>query len=64
MLPYMRADYRSGPLAYFVHLVGHKGENSLLSYLKAQDYAMSLQVESDHELDCLSDFSIKIDLTK
>ena len=60
----MRADFKSGPLSYFVHLVGHKGENSLLSYLKSEDYAMSLDSEGGHELDCLSNFSVKIALTK
>ena len=60
----MRADFKSGPLSYFAHLVGHAGENSLLSYLKYLDYAMSLKAEGEHELDCLSNFSVKIALTK
>ena len=46
------------------HLVGHEGENSLLSYLKAEDYAMDLCADGDHELDCYSDFTITITLTK
>ena len=60
----MRQDVKSNPQSYFSHLIGHEGENSLLSYLKAEDYAMSLSASGDHELDCISDFSVVITLTK
>ena len=63
-LPNYRSEYKSSPLSYFSHLVGHEGENSLLSYLKAEDYAMELCAGGDHELDCFSDFTITITLTK
>lgn len=63
-LPYMQREYKSNPLEYFSHLVGHEGENSLLSYLKQEDYAMSLSCGSDHEMDCFSEFKITVVLTK
>ncbi len=64
MLPYMQAEYGSNPLSYFSHLIGHEGENSLLSYLKKEDYAMDLCSGGDSELDCMSDFNVSITLTK
>lgn len=63
-MPYLRQEFKANPLSYFSHLIGHEGENSLLSYLKAEDYAMDLSAGGDHELDCLSDFTITITLTK
>ena len=63
-LPYMQPEFRSAPLTYFTHLVGHEGENSLLSYLKAEDYAMELSTYADHNNDCLSNFNLTITLTK
>ena len=63
-MPYLRQEFKANPLSYFSHLIGHEGENSLLSYLKAEDYAMDLCAGGDHELDCLSDFTITITLTK
>ena len=64
VLPYVEKEYKSSPLAYFSHLFGHEGENSLLSYLKREDYAMELSAGGDHELGLFSDFSITIKLTK
>lgn len=63
-MPYLRQEFKAHPLSYFSHLIGHEGENSLLSYLKAEDYAMDLSAGGDHELDCFSDFTITITLTK
>jgi len=60
----MEQEFKSSPLSYFSHLIGHEGENSLLSYLKAEDYAMELSAGGSHELDCFSDFSVSITLTK
>ena len=64
ILPYVEQEFKTAPLRYFSHLIGHEGENSLLSYLKQEDYAMSLSAGGDHELEILSDFSINITLTK
>jgi insulysin len=33
-LPYCEKEHETKPLKYFEHLIGHEGENSLLSYLK------------------------------
>ena len=63
-LPYLRNEFKSSPLSYFTHLIGHEGENSLLSYLKAEDYAMDLSTYCDHNNDCLTDFNTTITLTK
>lgn len=64
VLPYMEQEFRSNPLSYFSHLIGHEGENSLLSYLKQEDYAMELSAGGDHELNCFSDFTVNVKLTK
>jgi len=64
VLPHMQAEYKAGPLSYFSHLIGHEGENSLLSYLKKEDYAMDLSAGGSSELDCMSDFSVTVTLTK
>ena len=52
------------PLEYFSHLFGHEGENSLLSYLKEEGYAMALSAGSDHELGVFSSFTVEVTLTK
>ena len=51
-MPYLKNEYKSNPLSYYTHLIGHEGENSLLSYLKAEDYAMELSTYADHNIDC------------
>ena len=61
---YLKQEFKSNPQSYFAHLIGHEGENSLLSYLKAEDYAMSLSSSGSTELDCISDFSVTVTLTK
>ena len=63
-MPYLKNEYKSNPLSYYTHLIGHEGENSLLSYLKAEDYAMELSTYADHNNDCLSNFNLTITLTK
>lgn len=64
ILPYCEKEYKSKPLWYFSHLFGHEGENSLLSYLAQEGYALGLSAGDDHEMGCFSDFYISIDLTK
>ena len=63
-LPYLQKEFKAGPMGYFTHLIGHEGENSLLSYLKAEDYAMDLSASDENELDCMTTFSVTITLTK
>ena len=64
VLPWYGEEWRTNPLGYFSHLIGHEGENSLLSYLKQEDYAMDLSAGGDGELECMSDFNVSITLTK
>ena len=41
-LPYVEKQYTTKPLHYFSHLMGHEGENSILSYLKKEDLAVDI----------------------
>jgi secreted Zn-dependent insulinase-like peptidase len=45
-------------------LIGHEGENSLLSYLKEHDLADTIETDIDHWADCVTLFTIDIKLTK
>lgn len=63
-LPHCQHEYRSQPLKYLSHLFGHEGENSLLSWLMREGLALGLSAYGDHELNCISTFSIDITLTK
>lgn len=60
----MEKEYLTKPLDYYTHLFGHEGENSLLSYLKEQGYAMALSAGSDHELGVFSSFTVEVTLTQ
>lgn len=64
ILPYCEREYKSQPLGYFSHLFGHEGENSILSYLMKEGWAMGLSCGADHELSVFSDFCVTIDLTE
>lgn len=46
----MHKNYYNSPGHYFSHLIGHEGENSLLSYLKLQHYAYELSAGAHDEL--------------
>jgi len=50
ILPCYEKNIESRPLDYFAHLVGHEGENSLLSYLKQEGLALELSAGGDHEM--------------
>jgi insulysin len=39
ILPTCHKEFMTQPLKYFGHMIGHEGENSLLSYLKKEDLA-------------------------
>ena len=41
-LPSLQLHYRTKPMNYIANLLGHEGEDSLLSYLKAQGWAENL----------------------
>jgi insulysin len=57
-------DYYQKILDIVSHVIGHEGENSLLSYLKNEDLAVELSSYSDHMLNAFSYFSCTITLTK
>ena len=63
-MPYLRQEFRSDPLSYYEELLGHEGENSLLSWLKDEDLAMKISAGAEHELDCQSEMRLVITLTK
>ena len=64
VLPNCQKEYKSQPLQYLSHLFGHEGKHSILSYLKKEGLALSLQAGCGHELDIQSDFHIRISLTQ
>lgn len=50
-------------MRYISHLVGHEGENSLLSYLINKGWALELSCGEDHELWSFSTLEMDITLT-
>jgi secreted Zn-dependent insulinase-like peptidase len=62
-IPDYRAQYRVNPGAYLGNLIGHEGEGSLLSQLKAEGLADSLEAGSGLEWSGGGLFSVSIDLT-
>lgn len=48
VLPYCEKEYSTQPLSYLSHLFGHEGENSILSYLKKEGYALTLSCGGGH----------------
>lgn len=64
VLPYTEKDHKGGPMGYFSHLLGHEGENSLISYLKAEGLVSVLAAGESHELNGLTMMDVKITLTK
>lgn len=55
--------WRSKPCSYASHLIGHEGEGSLLSALKARGWALGLVAGPDG-FGCFTHFHIKISLTE
>ena len=64
ILPYVEDQYKSNPLKYFAHLLGHEGENSLLSYLKKEDYALDIYAGGYSHTVSYSDMGVVITLTQ
>jgi len=56
-------DHYERVTAILSHVLGHEGENSLLSYLINEDLATSLYSYCDHELSSFSYFAVNITLT-
>lgn len=63
-LPYLQECFDSKPISYFSHLVGHEGENSLLSYLREHGWALSLSSGPYHMLNGASALNVSIQLTE
>jgi insulysin len=62
-LPPLYADFRTKPSKILSHLIGHEGQGSVLSLLKAKKWAngLSAGLSRDHEDWAL--FSVKVDAT-
>lgn len=63
-LPDLSEHYRTSPLNYIGNLIGHEGEGSLLSLLKALGWAESLSAGGGLRYDGGTLFSIDIELTE
>jgi secreted Zn-dependent insulinase-like peptidase len=59
-----RKDYRGKSLAYIGNIVGHEGEGSLLSWLKAQGWARGLSAGEGFEYQGGSTFNVSVQLTE
>lgn len=46
-LPSMKGRYKTQPLRFIAHLLGHEGVGSILSHYKNKDWAYSLECESE-----------------
>jgi len=57
-------NYKKGPASYLSHLIGHEGENSLLSLLIDEGLALELSSGFSSEMRKYSIFNITITLTK
>ncbi len=57
-------DYRSKSLAYIGNLVGHEGEGSLLSWLKAQGWALTLGAGEGFDHRGGTTFQVSVELTE
>jgi insulysin len=60
----MHQHYRNSPARYFTHLIGHEGENSLLSLLIDEGLAEALYADTEDLMDLISLLEINITLTK
>jgi secreted Zn-dependent insulinase-like peptidase len=56
--------YRSKPLLYLADLLGHEGEGSLLSLLKARGWANDLSASSGRSLGAETTFELSMNLTE
>ena len=58
VLDYFEKDHKTQPLKYFAELIGHEGENSLLSFLKSEGWVIEICTDQDHLLDCMTFFEV------
>ena len=62
-MPDFREHYKSGPAQYLSHLIGHEGQGSLLSELKARKWCNSLVGGEKQGAKGFSFFEVGVDLT-
>ncbi|XP_076160592.1 insulin degrading metalloproteinase isoform X2 [Ptiloglossa arizonensis] len=63
-IPYLRDYYKAAPAYYILHLLGHEGKGSLLSYLKAKGWCNLLISDIRFGARGFNFFNIIVDLTK
>ena len=63
-LPPIRGLYRSKPFRYVSHILGHEGEGSLLSLLKAKGWADQLMAGETRSHSDHATFEVTIELTE
>nr|VFJ47531.1 MAG: Secreted Zn-dependent peptidases, insulinase-like [Candidatus Kentron sp. DK] len=63
-VPPLREHYKTKPLYYIAHLLGHEGKGSLLSQLKARGWANGLSAGADDDHRDSARFTVSIDLTE
>lgn len=56
--------YKKKPVEYISHLLGHEGENSLLSLLIDENLAYELSSGSSEIINVVSEISVSISLTQ
>jgi len=56
--------YENLPSSYFSHLFGHESQNSILSLLIKEGYALNLSAGGHTEINLFTTFSITIGLTE
>jgi secreted Zn-dependent insulinase-like peptidase len=59
----VRPFYQWHPERYVTHVIGHEGKNSLLSLLKAKDWASKI-VSYSHDLPKQTIFGLEVHLTE
>ena len=60
----MQKYYKTDPINYITDLIGHEGENSLLSLLIEEELAFSLVASGYYEMELFSVIEINITLTE
>jgi len=63
VLPALRSQWRSKPLSYLSHLIGHEGPGSILSALMARGWATGLYAGESEETTCFSKFDVQVTLS-
>ena len=60
VLPHLSHRVETDPMYYLTQLFGHEGKNSLLSYLKKEGLAISLEASSQDRLDVYTSFVVDV----